>query len=159
MATAFACGRSGDARVHTGSRRVRGERRGGSRRGGVRRWARVHRPRRGLRRVRRVVGIRGDYASALHLNDLVTFPRRAAARRSSRWCTKKRVVVREGRAANDHWRLEDYVIDPIGFEVRRRPNLRTGIGSNPWRASVDERSAARHREVDVPREELLPRGG
>ena len=60
----------------------------------------------------------GSYASALHLNDLVTFARRAAARRSSRWCTKKRVVVREGRAANDHWRLEDYVIDPIGFEVR-----------------------------------------
>ena len=60
----------------------------------------------------------GSYASALHLNDLVTFARRAAARRSSRWCTKKRVVVREGRAANDHWRLEDFVIDPIGFEVR-----------------------------------------
>ena len=104
--------------MHTGSQRARGERRGGSRRGGVRRWARVIDPDGGYDASAVWLAFAGSYASALHLNDLVTFGAASAARRSSRWCTKKRVVVREGRAANDHWRLEDFAIDPIRFEVR-----------------------------------------
>ena len=62
----------------------------------------------------------GSYACALHLNDALTFARRAAAWRPG--VTRAREPV----AANtDHWRPEDFVIDPVGFEVRAAKGLRT----------------------------------
>ena len=117
-AAAFAAVGGGDARVHTGSRRVRGERRGGAGCGGVRRWASVIDPTGGFGRVRREASARRELrvrAAPERLGDVRAASGGAETRR---WCTKKRVVVREGRAANDHWRLEDFVIDPVRFELR-----------------------------------------
>ena len=40
------------------------------------------------------------------------------AKMHGRWFAKRRVAASGVRAANDHWRLEDFAIDPVRFELR-----------------------------------------